>query len=387
MTRIIFINTYPLYSRKILQYDPGKDDFFLFGMGRFIAEESYKRNYPVKFEIWRMDLRITAKMEKEINGIFCRIFPSKEYPILNEFSYDLYRELVKIKNEDNVVLHFMGVHSHQYNLYAFAARNLTIIATHLGGQNPLYKLREEKNKVSYVSYFLEKYFFLRFYDHFVSMSAVEIDYFKKMNKSAVHSPIFGIPNLYLLNIQDRTQCRKSLNLPLDKKIILQIGRANENRGFQWILEILKENNYPNNWEFVFAGIHKEDEYYNELVATGLHITGYSSTKELNLYYNAADVLIYLPNGKMDLNFAGTSYVPIEALACGTPVVATTFHHFPGSEVKEISRIPRTKDDVVPMISSLLSEKVARKYCRAIAIRYFSWDNILEMYMNLYFPSN
>jgi len=387
MLKIIFINTYPLYSRKIPQYDPGEDDFFLFGMGKFIAEESYKRNYPVKFEMWRMDLRITAKMEKEINGIFCRIFPSKRYKMLEEFSYLLFKELKKISNDENLVIHFMGVHSFAYHLFALAARSRNIISTHLGGANPLYKFQEMNNKISILTYLLEKYLLLKPYNHFVSLSETEVSYFKKLKKSALHFPIFGIPNVHLLEIKDRNGCRNKLNLPLDKKIILQVGRATIERGFDWILEILEDKSYPNDWEFVFVGIHEEDDYYKELVKLGFNVKGYSLTQELNLYYNAADVLIYLPNGKMDLNFAGTSYVPIEAMACGTPVVATTFHHFPGSEVKEVSRIPRKKDEVIPMISSLLNENISREYVREIALKYFSWDTVLDMYWKLYTNKN
>ncbi len=86
---------------------------------------------------------------------------------------------------------------------------------------------------------------------------------------------------------------------------------------------------------------------------------------------------------MDLNFAGTSYVPLEAMVCGTPVVATTFHHFPGDEVEEVSRIPNRKKDVIPMIEELLAANVSRQRCREIVLKEFSWDNVIEKHWKLY----
>lgn len=387
MLKVIFINIFPLYSRKIEQYEPGHKDFFLFGMGRFMAEEFIEKDYPASFENWRMDLRISSIMEEEFDGIKCRIFPSKKYKMLGEFSYLLFKELKKISGDKKLIIHFMGVHSFAYHLFAFAAKNRNLISTHLGGPHPLYKFQEMNNKISILAYLLERYLLLKPYNHFVSLSETEVSYFKKLKKSVLHFPIFGIPNVHILEIRDPNECRDKLNLPLDKKIILQVGRATKERGFDWIIEILKDEKFTNKYKFVFAGIHEEDEYYKELKELNQFIVGYLRTEELVYYYNSADLLIYLPNGKMDLLFAGTSYVPVEALACGTPVVATTFVSFPGTEVAEVSRIPKVKADVIPQIKDILSKNISRKRCREIALQYFSWENVLAMYWELYNRKN
>jgi glycosyltransferase involved in cell wall biosynthesis len=116
---------------------------------------------------------------------------------------------------------------------------------------------------------------------------------------------------------------------------------------------------------------------------GVFMTPYLHHTDLPDYYNAADMLYYLPHGELDLNFAGTSYVPLEAMACGTPVVATTFHHFPGDEVHEVSRIPKMKEEVIPMIEDLLAANVSRERCREVVLKHFSWDKVIKKYWDLY----
>ena len=383
MLKIVFINRYPLYSRKIDAYEPGEDAFYLFGMGQFIADEFRKRGYPVKFENWRMDLRLQKTMEKEVNGIYCRIFPAKELRLLSEFSIPMLKALRQARKEKEVVFHFMGVHLLAYHVYAAAVSRRTIIATHLGGPNPFYKFYSMGNRISLSYYLLERYLLLKPYNHFVSISTEEANYFNRVRKPVTRMPIVGVPNVHLLTIRDRAKSRKLLGLPVHKRIILQVGRAMEDRGFDWILDILRSQNYNRDYHFVFAGVHEEDDYYKPLVDQNQHVTGYLTIRELAEYYNAADVLIYLPHGKMDLKFAGTSYVPLEALVCGTPVVATTFVSFPGPDVVEVSRIPKTKEDVMPCVEDILRANINRERCREIALKYFSWDSVLEKYWRLY----
>ncbi len=383
MLKVVFVNKYPLYTRRIDSYEPGEDGFYLFGMGRFIADEFRKRDYPVKFENWRMDLRIQNTMEKEVNGVYCRIFPAKERPLLGEFSVAMFKAIRRYRAEGDAVFHFMGAHVLSYHLFAAAVSGNSIIATHLGGPNPFYKFHSMGNRISVFYYLLERFLLLKPYDHFVSMSNEEASYFERVNKPVTRMPIFGISNVHMFTIDDRFRSRARLGLPKDKKIVLQVGRATEDRGFDWIAEILRAHGNSKDYHFVFAGIHKEDPYYQLLVDHKQHIAGYLNAGELAEYYNAADVLIYLPHGKMDLKFAGTSYVPIEALACGTPVVATTFVSFPGSDAGEVSRIPGSMEEVMPCVDDILGADIKRERCREIALKHFSWDNVLEKYWQLY----
>jgi glycosyltransferase involved in cell wall biosynthesis len=110
---------------------------------------------------------------------------------------------------------------------------------------------------------------------------------------------------------------------------------------------------------------------------------YLQHSELPDYYNAADMVYYFLKDQENIDFAGTSYVPLEALACGTPVVSNSFHHFPGNEVAEVSRIPKIWEEVIPMIENLVNANVSRERCREIVLKHFSWNNVVEKHWEIY----
>lgn len=379
--RVIFINLYTQYNKDKKVYHPGTDAFFRFGMGSFVADECMKRGLEILFENWRMDLRIAITMEKDVDGIRCRIFPSRRVKWLGEYSSEMVKAFKEYAGRKDVVFHFMGMHNRIYHYYTRFIKKNKIIATHLGGSNPLWSFKNEHSIKAFANYMLEKWFLIRPYDHFFTMSRTEADYFAMLKKKVTLMPIFGIPMPETLEIRDRAEQRKRLGLPLNAKILLQVGRATKERGFEWIIDMLDQEMEEFFW--VFVGIGEEDEFYPSLIKRNVWVKNYMLRTELVQYYNAADLLYYLPNGKMDLQFAGTSYVPIESMACGTPVIASTFHHFPGNEVKEVSMIPEKKDDVIPMIRQLLNKNISRERCREIAFKYFSWDYVINKYSEQY----
>lgn len=386
MIKVIFLSKFNSYDEDIPLYRPGTDAFLQFGMGLFIAQEFIKRDYPIQFENWRTDLRITEVLEKEISGICYRIFPSKKYPRFGEYSSTLVQALKSEAGKFETVFHFMPNHPINYHYYSGYIKTNRIVATHIGGANPYWYYKNEKGKRKYLSwvyYQMEKMLFLKNYDHFIAMCQPEVEYYRMLKKPVTHMPVFGISREYLFTISERNESREKLGLPQDKKILLQVGRAYEARGFDWIMDIIDHYQKKDDYFLVFAGINKTDKYYPHLKQKSVFMTPYLSQVELPDYYNAADLLYYLPHGKMDLNFAGTSYVPLEAMACGTPVVATTFHHFPGEEVSEVSRIPKQREDVIPMIDDLLMSEISRDRCREIVLKNFSWDEIIKKHWEIY----
>lgn len=381
----MFINKFPLYGRKNPLYDIGTDAFYSFGMGKFIAREFHRRNSGIEFENWRIDSRISVAMTKRIEGVNCRVFPADRFSlkVLNEFSLQMIKALYFESKNGEVIFHFMGVHDTYFNILSFFCGKKQVVGTHLGGPNPLWKYYNSGSFKAQLFYLMEKYIFLKNWDHFITICKEEAKYFVNTENKVHLMPIFGLAYESELIIQSRKSVRKKLNLPLNKKIILQVGRAVEDRGFDWIMNIIEHYSNMEEYLLLFIGVEEEDGYFDSLIATGVHLEGDKTRSDLVSYFNAADILIYLPHDEINLAFAGTSYVPLEALACGTPVVATTFHHFPGEEVKEVSRIPQKMEDVIPMIEDLLEANVSRERCREIVLKYFSWDEVLKKLWEIY----
>lgn len=381
--KVIYINTLSSY-RKGDVYKPGSDAFYLFGLGQFFGREFMNRNFQVSVENWRVDARIDIIMEKNIDGIYCRIFPSKTFfKPFGEFSFDLLKALLKEAKCPDTVFHFIPTHLFSYHLYASFLGRLRAIATHCGNPNPLWRYEQKKRLKYLFFYYAEKYLFLRNYKSIFTISRAEVEYYNKTNTPVQHMATHGIAREYQFIIKERDECRKLLDIPLDKKIILQVGRAVEYRGFDWMLNVIDYYSDKDDYLLIFLGINKWDPYYHELIKRKCLVKEHMNHTDLVDYYNAADVLIFFYVGDKVLTFGGPGFVPIESLACGTPVVATSLHHIDDTRVTEVARIPKKEEDVIPMIEELLSANISREKCREIALELFSWDTIIDKYWEKY----
>lgn len=385
--KVVFISSFTAYNKKNPFYLPGTDGFFSFGMGQFIAKEFIRRKFNIDFEIWRSDQRIKEPTERIVEQIYCRIFPGYRLPRIGEFSFSLLHRLIIEAKSCDTVFHFMPNHNIVFHLYAMFLRKRRVISTHIGGANPRWNFHHTGSVYSYINMTLEHYLWLRSYSCTITICSEEAAYYEAFRRPVLQMPILGIANIDKFYIRDRVESRKELGWPLDKKILLQVGRATLSRGFDWIVKLLDHYQDREGYLIVFVGISEMDEYYSKVVERNVVVYPYTDQAILSTYYNAADLLFYLPHDEMNLTFAGTSYVPIEALSCGTPVIATTLHHIPDERTAQISRNPSCFDDVPTMIEDLLSSPLSRELCRSIALQYFSWDAVLEKHLKCYLGLN
>ena len=380
--KVIYVNTLGSYKNKI--YKPGTDEFYSFGIGQFIGQEFLKRNYEVSVENWRVDSRIDNIMERTVDGIRFRIFPAKTFV---SFSFDMLRAFIKEAKCSDTVFHFMGTHLLSYHLYCLFLGKRRAIVTHLGTPDPLWRYKQKKKLKYLLFYFAEKYLFLRNYKVVITMCQADVEYYTKTKTPVKYMGIYGIAREHQFIIKDRMACRSKIGLPLNKKIILQVGRAVDFRGFDWMLNLIDYYSKKKDHLLVFVGINKWDPYYNELIKRDCIIKGHIKHTDLVDYYNAADVFIFFIVGKLVLTYGGPGYVPLESLACGTPVVATSFHHIQDTRITEVARIPSKENDVIPMINELLTNNISREKCREIVLELFSWDIILSKYWEMYTTDN
>lgn len=192
------------------------------------------------------------------------------------------------------------------------------------------------------------------YSHFEKLSAKRSSIVisnSKFTKNNIKK-YYGIESEVIYNCIDtevfkplkKEKARSILNLPENKKTAIFVGRPDYTKGF----DILEKLAYLRK-DILFICVlnpHVEARHGNIRIFSGIE------QKKLNVFYSAADFLVY-PS-----RFEGFGYVPLEALACNTPVIAnktgilteisaegifTVNGNKPESYIKQIDEIPEKID--------------------------------------------
>jgi glycosyltransferase involved in cell wall biosynthesis len=147
------------------------------------------------------------------------------------------------------------------------------------------------------------------------------DWLKKLaNKSPLtnNQSVVSIPNpidTQMYQPKNKTQIRRQLNLPIDKKIILfaAVKASDKRKGMDYLIEasrLLKSQ--ADDILFLIAGNNGE-EIEKEFALSAIN-TGYISPEKMPDLYNAADVFV---TPSLQENLPNTI---MEAMSCGTPCV-------------------------------------------------------------------
>lgn len=127
--------------------------------------------------------------------------------------------------------------------------------------------------------------------------------------------------------QSQIECRKSLGLPVDRKILITVGDRLELKGFHIIVEALPEilKTHPDTMYVCVGGPGRHGrDYTNEIqsriarlgLGDRVLLAGPRDHSELVRWYNAADLYVLASSRE------GSPNALLESLACGLPVVAT-----------------------------------------------------------------
>ncbi len=184
--------------------------------------------------------------------------------------------------------------------------------------------------------------------------------------------------------RNKEEARKALNLPLDKKILLNVGTENENKNIERLIRVF----------------HRLQKRFKDLMLIRVGLTSDSITKLIdelrlndevlrvgfiedyfNLYYNAADIYICT-----DL-LGGFGLPNLEAMASGCPVVTSQTSAFP--EVVGNAGLyfdPQDEDDIFEKIAKMLEDdKLREEYIKKGLERakLFSWKKMADETMKVY----
>jgi len=120
---------------------------------------------------------------------------------------------------------------------------------------------------------------------------------------------------------DKEECRRRLGLPVDKRIVLFVGNIIPRKGVLYLIESLEHVKFDD-VQCIILGAPVDREYFdtvkNRLNEIDADVRFFDAVpySEVAVWMNAADVFV-LPS-----NEEAFGLVALEALACGTPTIAT-----------------------------------------------------------------
>ncbi|HBH51948.1 MAG TPA: hypothetical protein DDY91_08660 [Planctomycetaceae bacterium] len=126
--------------------------------------------------------------------------------------------------------------------------------------------------------------------------------------------------------EDQAEARRRLGLPLDRRIILGVGYLIERKGFHLAIEALSRihQKHPDAMYVVAGGLGRFNGDFSRQIqetidrtgmAEHVRLLGEKRHDEVHHCYNAADYFAVLSA------YEGSPNAPMEALACGVPVIS------------------------------------------------------------------
>jgi glycosyltransferase involved in cell wall biosynthesis len=159
--------------------------------------------------------------------------------------------------------------------------------------------------------------------------------------------------------------RKQLGLPVDRPLVLFVGRLVPKKGF---MELYKARDPMFDIVFVGPGTVPEEWYATK----GVHILGEKTQEELLYIYPIVDVFVSPTKGEL------FTLVMQEAFACGLPVVTTNEPEYAEYDVDRnaIAFCAPHSDEIKKSIKRIIGDTVLRRnmksYSRGLAERLFDW---------------
>lgn len=178
---------------------------------------------------------------------------------------------------------------------------------------------------------------------------------------------------------DQAECRRQPGV--DPLVLLSVGNLVSLKGHDLIIRALQS--LPD-FRLVIVGTGPEENNLRELVkelnlAGRVKFQGGVEHEKMSEIYGAADALVLASESE------GWPNVLLEAMACGTPVVATEVSgvgEAVSSSAAGVICAERAPDAIVQAINALFAARPSREETRRHAER-FSWDETIERQVAIY----
>lgn len=195
-----------------------------------------------------------------------------------------------------------------------------------------------------------------------------------------------MPNGYNSNLfikRSTTDARKKLNMPEDKRIILNVGHLEIAKGHEYLIRAVEKISHEDVVCLIVGSGGLERKINHMIYSLNLDkyvkLLGARSHSEIPLWMNACDVFV-LPSISESFGI-----VQIEAMACGKPVVAT--RNGGSEEIVINDRLgilvePRDPEALAQAILQALKREWDYEYIREYA-QQFTWERIAERIVEVY----
>lgn len=359
-----------------------------------VAKQVLKKTKEYTMECWAADLNAKKIESVTKDGITYKRFPyigPKPIYGFRGVSKGIISELRNERKIHNVLLHLHTYSSYVCYQALLAAKNTPVIGQHHGSTHPLRLLRRRPMLFPALPLLLaeelaEAILFQRIDHFFVLSSAEKKDLSRFVNPKKIEIQTMGVDFNETKPI-DKIQARKNLHLPVDKKIIMYVGRFFEAKGVHKILDAFNKIKANDKSVFlVLIGGTVGDPFYERAQKEASLCIGKVKPDMIKYYLSAADVYVMYCNEAFR-TYGGVGIAPLEALACNTPTVNTNLADFPKKDVNLVGRAPVNEDEFVRDIMYVLDHPAEFKNCRAIAKKYYDWspiiDNTIKVYKRLF----
>jgi len=203
---------------------------------------------------------------------------------------------------------------------------------------------------------------------------------------------FGVDHFKLIPGATKAAVLAEHNLPAtDAPVISFVGKFTEFKGIDVLLRAaaIYEQRLPGAITVLAGDGQLWDEMHalrDELHLTGVHFLGHQPQDKVARIYNAADVSVVPSRSE------AFGLVAVEALACGTPVVATNVGGLPDFINDEVGALVPV-DDPEALAAALISEieqntkQSKGPHANQYAYENFTWATQVAMMIDLYQEAN
>jgi glycosyltransferase involved in cell wall biosynthesis len=184
----------------------------------------------------------------------------------------------------------------------------------------------------------------------------------------------------------RDKCREVLGLPLDKYLVIYVGRFYAFKGLPLLIKIVNRLKTKYDVELVAVGGHSDDTLFTYVKRKVPYSFEYVRHELMPYYYSASNVFAWFWKNVRYGAPGGVSLM--EAMSCNIPVVSNTLIY---SRVnKELSReeleemgcyIPHNIQELEIFIEKALTR--SDSMTRNLAEKYFSWNTIIANTLFIY----